>query len=249
MIFTLFLIPIGFALFTAAWVWALCDALRAEREYTWIVALLFAAPLAVPAYILNYKVLDDQKQGLGAMQRRSRHRNRIAELRARLADNEIHGDREELAMLLFEEGDYLASLREWKLFMEFDAENLRAQHTASLALMKLGKFAEAEPHLAFVVETSLRYANGRAALDLIELYTKLNRAAEALALSTRLRADSRMPAVVLRHAEVLAASGDTGAARKELDALIAERGDPGDALSAEDREALAAARRLRERLK
>lgn len=218
----LYLVPLACLFLLIIWVWTLADALRKEREYFWVIALVFLPPIAVPGYILNFLVLGDEKRGIGAILRRSRNAARIAELREGLKHDDIIGRREELASLLMEEKQYGDALHELRAVLDFDEENLQAHYQAATALAALGKLKEAEAFLGYVFEEDPSFRGWQAALDYAELLTTLERGEEALEAYDRILSSLAIPEVVTRRAMLLIGMGRRDEARAALTQMLAE---------------------------
>ncbi len=213
-------VPIVLFVFLVGWVWALIDALRKEREYFWVVLLVLAPPVGLAGYVLNFLILGDTERGLGAARHRSERRQKIEDLRGDKEALEIPANREELARLLFEEGDYEEALSELKRLLDTDPENLQAQYLAARCLLGLSKFEAARPHLEYVVEESPSYDGGLAALRHALLLERLGDWKAALAVYERARDNLALTETRYHHARVLAEHGRAREARDILRNIV-----------------------------
>lgn len=213
-------IPAVLFLFLTVWVWALVDSLRNEREYLWVVLLVFVPPLGLPAYAVNFLLLGDNERGLGAARRRSAHRERIRMLREDEELRDIPANREELARLLHEEEDFEEALGELKPLLDSDPENVPAQYLAACSLLSLDRLEAALPHLAYVFEESPAHDGGLAALRYALLLEKLGQPEEAL--SVYAKAVKRLAPVETRYhyARLLAGHGQRGRSREILEDIV-----------------------------
>lgn len=222
MYLTLLLIPLGLSGFLAAWIWALADMLRNERDYFWLWFLVLAAPIGIIAYFVNFKILGDDARGLTALRRRRHAEARIEKLRALLQESPIIGHREELARLLFELGRWEECLAELRYLLEFDAENLRAQYEAGMALIALGRDDQARPHLDYVFETQVNFAGWKPALEYAALLERLGDKQGAMSAYKRIRESLAIPEVTYNLARLLIEAGNRNEGITLLESMIHE---------------------------
>jgi len=202
------------------WVFCIVDTLRRQREYVWILLLIFLPPLGVIAYLLNFYVFE--WAGWRRFDVMWKDRSRMRQLERELEANEIPGHRQELAQIYFRQKRYLDSIRMLKQSLDDDPEDLRSQFTAGAALTELGRPDEAIPHLEYVVEEEPYYDFGEGPMALAVAYEKAGQPDEAIATYRRVLQKYRRADAVVRKAQLLIARGETEEPRRELDQLLRE---------------------------
>lgn len=239
----LYLIPITSLVLLIIWSWFIIDVLRKEQDYLWLIVLILVPPLGIPAYLINFRILGDEERGLTAFRRRVEREHRIADLHSKLRETEIVGHREELAALLIDKGDWTGALEQLKHVHEFDAEDLRAQHQAGYALLKLGRVSEALAHLEYVFHEAPDFAGYRAGALYAEALERNGDGAAALDVYRRMLKRVTLPELVVDYAESLLRQQQPAEAATALREMIQHVGDEA-ALSRSSRAALATARKM-----
>ncbi len=196
-------IPIVFLVTLSLWLWTLCDVLREQRPYPWLISLLVIPPVTVFFYILNFKILDDEKNGVGYYVKRWNARARIAQIREELKEAERHGLWEELAGLLFELEEWEECLPAVAHMLEFDADSLKAQWWAGYCLYQTGHPERAKEHLEYVLEESPVYQNARPTLLLSGILRSEGRWEEAAEALNKAYKRQELPSVAVSLAECL----------------------------------------------
>lgn len=202
------------------WIFCVIDTLRCQREYVWILLLIFTGPVGVILYLLNFYVLE--WAGWRRLDVIWKDRGRMRQLERELLVTEIPGYRMELAQIYFRQRRYLDCIRSLKPALDNDPENPRAQFIAGSALVELGRAVEAIPHLEYVVEEDGWYDFGEGPMMLAVAYELAGRKDDALAMYGKVLQKYRRADAVVRRATLLVEQGDTEAARHTLEQLLRE---------------------------
>lgn len=202
------------------WLFCIVDTLRRQQSYVWILLLIFAAPLGVIAYLLNFYVLD--WAGWRRIDVAFSDFRRKRELERALPAHEIPGLRQELAQIQLRQRRYRECLQTLKPVLDEDAEDLRCQMMAGRALFELGRTSDALPHLEYVVAQDPYFDFGEALLLLAKAQEAAGQKdAARQSLETALK-KSRRAELVVRYAQLLVDAGQRDGARKELELLVKE---------------------------
>jgi len=245
----LYLIPLTFLLLLSLWMWALIDALRRERDYLWLILVVFIPPLGVALYLVNFLILGDEERGLTAFRRRIDRERRIFELKQQIREEDFPARREELARLLFESGQWRDCLTHLEKALDIDPENLRAQYMAGRCLAELDEYDKALAHLDYVFHEEPAYDHYRAGILYARVLEAAARRQEALKVFERLRERTTTPEIRVRHALVLTRENQNDKAREELESLLADYRDESENIhAARDKPWLDTARKLLSRL-
>lgn len=203
-----------------AWVFCIVDTLRRQREYFWILLLIFLPMLMVPIYLVNFFLLD--WAGWRRLDVVLRDRRRIGQLERELQTADIPGKHEELALLYLEQRRFEDCLRVLAPALERDPENLRGQFCAGVACLELGRAGEAAAHLHYIQEVEPYYRSGEALLRLAEALERLDRKPDAILILEKLLQRHSLAEGVVRYARLLAERGYRDVARSELERLLRE---------------------------
>jgi hypothetical protein len=234
-------VPVILFLVLVVWTWALCETLRRQEPYAWLIGLIFLPPIVLPAYLYN-------RVSNGMLDRAYRgylDRQRTKVLEAVVEKDPTFQLRLELARLLYGQKRYAEALRQLGEAMNVDDEHREVQFLAGMALLAMGRREAALPHLQFVTDADPGFRDGEAAVAAAEALHEMGRSEEALALLNQATRRLSIPWVVVSKAQLLMALGRNEEAKKVLTDLLAPSTAGHSAASdRRHRRALAAARGL-----
>ncbi len=173
-----FAIPITMLAALSAWTWALCDSLREERSYTWLVLLLFFPPIVIPAYLINFVLMDDP---LGKYLERRSLVKEAEQLEVQANESNILGEWQRLGEIYYKLGEWEKCLAALKNVFDQDPETLRGQYQAAVSLMNLNKPEKALVHLEYVADEQPDFQTWHVQVVLGKLYDMLGRSEDAMA--------------------------------------------------------------------
>lgn len=211
------LIPTSLLILLCLWTWALVETLRREHSYTWLILLLLLPPLMTPLYLLNYFVLGDP---VGKAIDRARKEQRMWELHREVNEGAPDAVREELAILLFELGDYQGALEHLGPLLERYSDSLRLQFLAGRALLELDRPENAAAHLRYIVDEDPGFAQGEGRLYLALALERLGQVDGALEELSRAIQHLELPRFLYEYGRILIASGRQEEARATLRRLL-----------------------------
>jgi tetratricopeptide (TPR) repeat protein len=152
----------------------------------------------------------------------ARDTRRIKHLEAeiqRLDKAHLHA---ELGDIYLQRGKLQRAEARYRAAMERDGKDLDTQAHYGSCLVRLGRPAEALPLLAAVVDDKPRHDHGHTMMALAEAQGALGDADAALATWKRVASSHTYARARVQLAELLAARGEPDAARRELDAVLAD---------------------------
>jgi len=206
-----------------AWVWCLVDALRNHRPWNWVLLVVLLPPVAIPAYLLNFKMFGGNDEG--RVDGQVKLMRRLRELQAEVGVRDVPALRIEMAEILMRLERWQEAIDALRPALDSDPEDLRAQYAAGIAWQKLGRPLEAAMHLEYVVDQEPKHVRGEARLAYGNALKDLGEDARAFEQYEAAARDHSLPEAVVRHARILAERGKTDDARRVLTVMLSHVGD------------------------
>lgn len=198
--------------------WAIVTAVR-YRNWLWVPFLL-VAPLFGACLYFMFHVGRQAPSGFELPGARDTRRIKHLEAEIHRLDKAHH--HAELADIYFQLGKLERAEASYRAALERDGKDLDTRAHYGGLLVRLGRPAEAQPILAAVVEEKPRHDHGHTMMALAEAQTALGDTDAALATWKRVTASHTYARARVQLAELLAARGEVAAARRELDAVLAD---------------------------
>lgn len=206
-----------------AWVWCIADALRNHRPWNWVLAVLVLPPVAIPAYLLNFKFFGGNDEG--RVDGQVRLMRRLRELQEELRLRDVPALRIEMAEVLMRLERWQEALAALQPAIDHDPEDIRAQYLAGQCWLRLARAREAAVHLEYVVDQEPRHARGEARLALGNALEALGEAARAHEQFEAVARDFNLPEAVVRHARAMSGKGRHDEARRLLTVMLQHVGE------------------------
>ncbi len=204
----------------ALMVLCIIDIIRHERprEWFWIVVILPVVGSLI--YLANFYLIGSF--GWRRLDVSFKRGRRLKELKRLSAVQDTAGLWLEMGELHLQRGEWKDALEALRRAIDHDAELLKAQYYAGLALIQLGRFEQATVPLQYVVEMEPDYQFGEARLALAHALSSAGKKSEAIDVYTAILERHNYPEAVLRHALLVAERGDRASARAALERLVRE---------------------------
>lgn len=214
MLIGLIVYPLMILILSALWVWALVDSLRKHRPWPWVIVLAFIPILSMPIYYLNYYVIGRENEGVldSSLQLSGRIRN----LKAKVAEDGLVGDKRDLADAYFESQNYREALFLLRDVLQFDGTDLRSQFQAGVSLLATGQPEQALAHLEYVLDEEPRFYQGDARLVYANALLELGDTERARQEYERTTSHFNIPEATVRAARFMIEEGKKEEAYKLL---------------------------------
>jgi hypothetical protein len=200
---------------------ALVHFVRRRPDTFWLWVILIGGGLGALVYIAA-EVVPDASLLRGSFQSFGRRR-RMRELEAAILDNPAIGNREELADLYLEEGNYARARELYDSIISPRTDSLDPFYRRGLAALGLEDYRAAMTDLDYVVARDPKYDFHRAIGLLAHSLAQTGDAERADALFRQATAISTLSETYYNYASFLAAHGRAGEAREWAQRILAKK--------------------------
>jgi hypothetical protein len=200
---------------------AIVHFIRRRPDFFWLWVIIFAGGLGAIIYLV-VEVIPDADLWRGSVQKFSRRR-RIRLLESLVVENPAVGNREELADLLLEEGQYARARDLYNGVIAAHADSLDPFYRRGIAALELGDVNAALEDLERVVTKEPKYDFYRAIGLLAHAHGRAGHAERAEALFKEATEISTLSETYLNYASFLAAQGRKDEAREWAGKVLAKK--------------------------
>lgn len=240
-------------LFGAFQIWMLVDAIRRE-EWIWTLFMVISFPTGITAlfyYFMVYRMNGPASGGFGLRGFElpgAANRRRVKELQARIHHLDKARDHADLADVYFAQGKMAKAEAEYRLALERDPEDADTRSHFAQCLLRQERAAEALPLLEGVLREDPRHDFGYTLMALAEAQTAVGQKDAAVQSWRKVLETNSYPRARVQYAELLAGSGQTDAARREISEVLEDERHGVSFQKGRDRVWIRRAQKLKSRL-